>query len=712
MKRTLFSIIAGVSAVVLVWVVTRMLMPGFFYRFEAITYDWRCWYVASQPPGKPIEEITIIDVDARSVNKLGKFYQWPRSYWKLALDYLQKSGVKWIAFDFIFDKNLRNPEDDEVFIDAIQKAGNVFGALYFTMADSAQFLYPMASEPPGFATDRFRVEVSTAFQYELIQYDRIEPDFTELLNAFRGVGFVNLIPDPDGVIRKVPLLLRFNEHAYPSFALALALAELNVQKLDYDEQKSQILLVRENESTVRIPVDNWGRMLIYYHGPYQTFRYISFYDVLMGFVPAEYFKDKIVIFGSSLPGLFDLRSTPIQPAFPGVEINANALYQLIKQHFYYELSDWQIFLILLGIGILTGLLLSFFRPIGSILITLLMSFLTLIASFYVFSEYKYWLPLIAPLLVILLTFTIHYIYRYLVEEKDKRLIKRMFSHYVSPDLVEQLVKQPENLKLGGEKRECTVLFSDLAGFTTLAERLEPENLVKLLNAYATEMTDIIFENDGTLDKYEGDAIMAIFGAPLDIGNHAVKACKTALQMQRHLEKLRSEWKKKGLPELYQRIGLNTGGMIVGNMGSSRRFDYTVVGDAVNLASRLEGANKLYDTQILIGEGSFLKAREQIVARLLDLVRVKGKKQPVKIYELIAMKSDPLDIKTREVLDYFQQGLQHYLARNWDWAINQFRQALQIKPTDGPSRLYLLRCQEYMHHPPPEDWDGVFTMKSK
>lgn len=711
-RKILIGVVSGILAVLIVWIFSQYLLQGFFYRFEAATYDWRMWYVAGQQPAKPIEDIVIVDVDARSVNKLGKFYQWPRSYWILALQHLSRGPAKWVAFDLIFDRDLRNPSEDEAFLSAIDTLGNVFGALYFTKADSEHFLYPMSSEPRGFLYERFQVSVPETLMYNLINYDRMEPDFTELLNSFVGLGFVNLIPDPDGVIRKIPLFSRFNEHVYPAFALAIALKELNVSRIRYDEKQSVIHLVRNDGENLMMPIDRWGRTLIYYHGPFQTFRYISFYDVLMGFVPAEYFKGRIVIFGSSLPGLFDLRSTPIQPAFPGVEINANVLYQILQQHFYRELSSLEAFLFLMIIAVFSGIVFSLFRPLGSIISAFFLSFFMLIFSFYVFSGYHYWIPLINSFLVILFAFLINYVYRYLIEEKDKRIIKKMFSHYVSASVVEELIKAPDKLKLGGEKKVCSVLFSDLAGFTTLSERLEPEELVKILNEYATEMTRIIFQYDGTLDKYEGDAIMALFGAPVDIGNHALKACQSAIFMQRRLEKIREEWKKRGWPEIYQRIGINTGTMIVGNMGSETRFDYTAVGDAVNLASRLEGANKLYDTNILIGEGTYQMAKDDILARLLDLIRVKGKRQPVKVYELIALKGDTINVRIREMLNHYQKGFQYYLSRNWDWAINQFRQALQIHPADGPSRLYLLRCQEFLQHPPPEDWDGVFTLKTK
>ncbi len=370
------------------------------------------------------------------------------------------------------------------------------------------------------------------------------------------------------------------------------------------------------------------------------------------------------------------------------------------------------FLLILLIGIVAGAGFALFRPLGGVIYSLLITLAILISAWTVFSTAALWQPIIGPLLTVLLTFTIHYTYRFMVEERDKRELRSIFSRYVSSSVVDELLKKPEMVKLGGEKRICTVMFSDLADFTSLSETTPPEQLVKLLNEYLTEMTHIILDNQGTLDKYEADAIMAIFGAPIELENHALLACKTALRMTEAISRIRESWKKRKLPELQQRIGINTGPMIIGNMGSDIRFDYTAIGDAVNLASRLEGANKLYGTQILISEAAYTMAREQVVVRQLDLVRLKGKREPVKIYELVALKDDALDVKTREVLNYFQVGYQHYLSRNWDWAMNQFRQALQIKGNDGPSRLYLYRCQEFLENPPAPDWDGVYQLTSK
>jgi len=465
----------------------------------------------------------------------------------------------------------------------------------------------------------------------------------------------------------------------------------------------------------KIPVDAHGNMLINWAGPFKSFRYISFYDVLKAKernLPPEMFRGKIVLLGTSLPGLFDLRNVPFQQAFPGVEIHANILYTLFTQNFITRMSENTSFLLLLIIGLILGGILIFTRPLVSYLTVVGMGLLYTLAAAIIFLQYNYWIEIVAPLLTIVLAFSVIYVYRYVTEEKNKRFIRSAFSHFVTKSVVDELLANPDKIKLGGEKKVCTVLFSDVAGFTTISEKLEPEELVQLLNEYLTEMTNIVFKYDGMLDKYEGDAIMAVFGAPIAHGNHAYQACATALEMQERLVGMREEWRKVGKPELRIRIGINTGPMVVGNMGSESRFDYTVMGDAVNLGARLEPANKIYGTEIMIGDGTYQMAKDSIIARPLDLLRVKGKTEPVHVYELLGLIDRGASDDLLRVIELFRKGFEHYLKQNWDVAINYFQQVLAIRPEDNPSKTYIQRCQFFKENPPGADWDGVYSMKTK
>ena len=302
-------------------------------------------------------------------------------------------------------------------------------------------------------------------------------------------------------------------------------------------------------------------------------------------------------------------------------------------------------------------------------------------------------------------------FKYANQEKEKRFIKGAFSQYLAPAVINQLIDNPKMLELGGEEKVLTAFFSDIKGFSTFSEKLTPKELVNLLNLYLTEMTDVVLEYGGTVDKFVGDAIVAFFGAPVSYEDHAKRACYASLDIQKKSVELRERWKKEGHPEVYTRIGLNTGPMVVGNMGTTRKMNYTIMGDAVNLASRLEGANKPYGTYIMLGESTYLVAKDSIEARELDSIRVMGKSEPVRVYELIARKGE-LDRAKTSVIESYNKGLSYYKERKWDDAISQFKIALMTDSNDGPSKTYINRCNEFKSSPPHDNWDGVYVMKEK
>ncbi len=710
-KKLVRGLLAGVVTGILVWLVTQFIFDQFFFRIESQTYDWRLRRVV-EPPPNPLEDIIIIDIDERSIQKLGSYFHWPREYWIKLVNYLSEANVTIVGTDVIFDPNPRHPEEDQAFQQAISDAGNVCLAFYFSQADPDRYRSPMVNEPDNLNYQNFMVQIPDELLGKIISQDRFEPNYPGFLNSGLTAGYVNMFSDPDGVLRRIPLLLRFNQHTYAAFSLQIAMKLKQIEKISYDEEDSRLLLQDQAGKLIRIPIDRFGQMLIDYNGPFKSFRYISFYDVLMGFVQTEFFENKTVLVGSSLPAFYDLRTTPLQPAFPGVEVNANIIHQIVNEKFFELLNAWQTFLLIMIFATFVGMVLIFPRPIGSIIITILFVIITLMVGLIILEQFSLWLPIIPLLLSVVVAFAITYVYRYLFEERDKRQIRKIFSHYVSSSVVDELLKNPEEVKLGGEKKFCTVLFSDIVGFTTLAESMEPAKLVHLLNDYLTSMTNVILKHNGMLDKYEGDAIMAVFGAPVEHPESPEQACYAALEMYKQLDILREFWKKTGRPHLQMRIGVNSGDMIVGNMGSETRFDYTVVGDAVNLASRLEGANAIYGTRIIIGEQTFDKVQKKFITRPLDLLRVKGKKNPVRVYELMAPEIEPPSEEIKQMILEYKRGFKEYLLRNWSAAIQYFEKAYQLNKSDGPTELYLERCREFSVNPPSKDWDGVYVMKSK
>ena len=719
MKNKTFSkLLAGASlgllVAVLVWILAKYGLPDLFYSVEAKTYDWRVKSnVIDRDENKVIEDIVIIDIDGRAIEKLGKYFQWSRSYYPKLLEYLHNEGATVIGLDVIFDKDIHEPEADVDFINTTKKAGNVTNALYFAQSDSMNWRYVMKEEPKYFEWQRFVSTLPEQKTKLLRNKERMDNEFYELLNAGKSAGHVNIEPDVDGIIRKIFLFSKFNNHLYPSLAFRMYMDIFDIDSLQVVEDKS-INLYSEGQFNTSVPIDNELNMMINYFGKFKTFRYISFYDALMGKdrMPEGYFKDKIVLVGTSLPGLFDLRSIPIQPAYPGVEIHASILYTLLTQSYITQFSDLDSLLLLAGMGILVGIIAVLMTPMWSFIIILLLALVHTFSSAIIFFETNLWIEIITPLLTMLVTFSGVYAYRYVTEEKGKKFIKQTFSHFVTKSVVDELLENPDKIKLGGERKECTVFFSDVADFTTISEKMSPEALVKLLNQYLTEMTNIIFKYDGMLDKYEGDAIMAVFGAPIAHGNHAYKCCAAALEMQETLAQLREMWGKQGKPKLFARCGINTGQMVVGNMGSETRFDYTVMGDSVNLGARLEPANKEYGTMVMIGENTYEMAKDKIIARQLDLLRVKGKTEPVKVYELVGLVEKGISERKNQAIQFFAKGMEHYLTQNWETAIKYFKQALEANHMDNPSKRYLRRCEQFLNNPPGQNWDGVFTMLTK
>jgi adenylate cyclase len=427
----------------------------------------------------------------------------------------------------------------------------------------------------------------------------------------------------------------------------------------------------------------------------------------------EAFKDKLVLIGPTATGIGDMPVTPFQQmAFPGVEVHANFIDNLLSNRFLRRglrenLIDIA-FILLFSLG--AGILFSVITPVRAtiFLLVVLAGFHGL--AYYLFATYRIWIADFLPSAALGLNYAGIISYRFFFEEREKRKMRGAFSQYVPPGLINQIMLRPELLRLGGEEKELTALFSDIRGFTAMSEGLSPTALVDVLNEYLSEMTDVIFKHWGTLDKYIGDAIMAFWGAPYPQDDHALRACRAALEMQQALIRLQDRWQQEGRPHIEIGVGINTGAMVVGNMGSKTRFNFTIMGDNVNLASRLEGTNKEFGTRLIISDSTCQAVRHELLVRELDLIRVKGKVKPVKIFQLVGTlaESDP----HRDRLDRFGRGLQAYREGAWAAAAKIFEDLTGDYPQDGPSHVFVKRCHDLLLHPPKGIWDGVYVMKTK
>jgi adenylate cyclase len=648
----------------------------------------------------PTPKVVVIAIDDKSIRELG---QWPWSRVRIGelVKNLADYGVKVSALDIVFSE----PEargGDPLFARSLESAGNVVMGYFFR--DEEQLLDPEALEQLSSSKVKLLKINSDVTSVPITEYKSLTLNIPLLGSKARDFGFFNQIPDSDGVFRKSPLLLLFNGEIYPSLALKA------LRHSYASEVMLNVAVFGVNSLSMGkhlLPVNEHGELALNYYGPTGSFRTIPAVDVIKKRIKPGELKDCIAFVGATEIGIYDVRNTPFDPALPGVEIHATVAANSIDNRFIVRdgrTAAIEIVAILLLPAILAFLLSLVPGTLAGLGIFASITALFISGNYILFSKYLVDVTIFYPLLSVALSQVTSEAYRNLIVERKGRSLKKAFSSYVSPDLVKQIEKDPDKLVLGGEQREITILFSDIRGFTSISEGLTPQELVRLLNEYLSPMTRIVLQERGTLDKFIGDAVMAIFNAPLDLQGHPEAACRAAVRMLESLRELNAGFSAKNMNVIDIGIGINTGLAVVGNMGADIRFDYTAIGDSVNLASRLESLNKYYGTHILVSEDT----RKGVVSdsfnfREVDLVRVKGKQLPVVIYELIAGDA--------AIIGKFQEGLNLYRIADFQSAALIFSELVE-KYSDGPSRLYLERCGDYLSNPPPPDWDGVYTAKSK
>ena len=730
------------TSVITITIALYFLKLPFLEFMELKTYDLR---FISRGPLKPRGEIALIVIDEKSLDELGR-WPWPRSLLAELIDKLKGCKAKVIGFDIVLaepdqhselqtitsirkeaekhtitskafydalDTKALQGDTDGTLARAIEEAGNVVcGYFYHTGPEEitslssnlttfeqqlSKFEYPFTTLPSR------SKKLEDCKMTEALSLEVNLPPFT---SASKLSGYFNSIPDSDGTVRTIDLVTRYRGHCLLPLSLQLLRHYLDYPQIELKFHESGVEKVRLG--TIDIPCNFEGRMFINYRGGQKTFTHYSFTDIIHNRIPLHEFTDKIVLVGATATGIYDIRVTPFEKVFPGVEVHANMIDTILQGDFLLR-SQWVRLLdivIIIAIGLFAGLLLPHLKARGGILFSaaLFASYVFMVNA--LFSYQRLLVSTIYPLSTLLVTYIALTAYHYLIEEKEKRRIRATFQHYLAPPVVEEILKDPDKLKLGGEEKELTVLFSDIREFTSISEKLSPGQIEQLLNEYLTAMTSVVFNYGGTLDKYMGDALMAFFGAPLDQPDHHQRACLTALGMMEELKALKQKWQERGLPPLECGIGINSGLMVVGNMGSASLFDYTVIGDNVNLGSRLEGLNKVYGTSIIVSEFTYHKVKADFTFRELDLVQVKGKEQAVTIYELLC--KEDLPSKGGELFfTHYQQGLIRYRNREWIRAIEAFSNALTYSPTDVTTRLYRARCEAYKKTPPPDGWDGVY-----
>ncbi len=602
-----------------------------------------------EPNKRARQDILILGIDETTIRHFSdNGIQWPFP-WEIHARFLRYVGSGdplAILFDIML---LDHKQGEDELAAAIKKAGNVY------------LDYPFETKyvDKKYSDQNDRIKILNRHRFPADPRDTLKDQAIEgvpptpmLSDAAAGIGFANIFPGPDNVNRTMPLILKWNGWYYPNVDLLVVMHYYGIGLQDVEISWGKHIrlknlprerMAKPNEKReILIPIDRRGFMDVNFIGGYGSFEHFPYsYLCRDGDMMKENnssLKDKIVLVAAyAVTGIAtDEKQSPYGATF-GIEHHANAINTIINQDFLYRLSDMQNLAVMLILTILLGLVLPRLSILRSLIFTAVFSLLYIVGSYLLFDLFSYVAALTTPVILTGFTFTVIVVYRVLTEEKEKRHIRQTFSKFVSKSVVDELLKSPEKLKLGGEKKLLTVLFSDIRGFTSLSEKMTPEQLVDQLNFYLQVMTDIVIRYDGTLDKYVGDEIMAFWGAPIPQDDHALLACSAAVEMLDRLEDMNQEWRRQSLDTLDIGIGINSGAMIVGNVGSTSRMDYTLIGDNVNLGARLEGANKIYHTNCIISEFTYEQVKEHVVARELDLIRVKGKEKPVKIYELIDMR---------------------------------------------------------------------------
>jgi len=683
--------------------------PSFLNLLELKFYDLR---FRSRGAEKPGNEIVIVKIDEESIRTLGR-WPWPREHWAKLIERLTEWGAKVIGIDAIFAEEESTAADVQL-AGVIDESGSVVvGYFFLTSEDEIRELkegYLGGDVGPVGPQKIPILRPQKVKEIPIFQALYMRSNIKVISEKARALGFFNVDfrvkENVDGTVRWIPLVMKFQDDVYPSLALQvlsqyLGSPEPPVLKVaDFGVDKIQL-------GGRVIPVDERGGLLLNYRGGRNSFRGHSFASVIAGEVPKEEFEGKIVLVGATATGVYDARVTPFDVGLPGVEIHATVIDNILRRDFIRQ-PDWIWAINIPAIILMTfipGLFIYRLRPLRGVPISTGLFVIYLFANWYFFNQ-RVWINLIYPFLGFLGVFVAVTVYQYVTEEREKRKIRGAFQFYVSAGVIEEILKDPAKLKLGGERKVLTVLFSDIKGFSSLSETLPPDTLTKLLNLYLTPMTVTVFKYQGTLDKYMGDAIMAIFGAPLEQNDHAENACHTAIDMVGALKGLHKGWEIDGIPEISIGVGINTGPMSVGNMGSTMLFDYTVVGDHVNLGSRLEKLNREYGTNIIISEFTHRHIQDKFTCRELDIVRVRGRREPVRIFELLG-REEPFP-KWSAFKSLFEQGLMAYRSQRWDDGIGGFGEALKIRPDDGPTKLYLRRCMQLREKAPSPKWDGIQT----
>jgi adenylate cyclase len=689
---------------------------SFMQILESKTLDAR--FSIIEPPETASKDIILVGIDDSSLKYFadnGISWPWPRNFYAHLLGYLTESGAKSVIFDLLFyQPDIDRGESDgtstdKAFAGSIRKNGNVILASQLTREDLGSHFDP----------SRFFLDINKKVDITSNRFNGILAPIDPLLHATHHLGVVNVEPDSDGIIRRVPLIYPFNGRFLPQMAVSAFLSSKN------KPARLQRLPKYMDIGGTHVPLDNTGNYLIHWYGRQTTCQFIkcvpfsaviqSASAIQAGVSPPlspDLFKDKFVIIGVTAAGLMDLKSTPVSDIQPGMEIWATILLNLIRNDFVKHssllLNAFQVMIV----AFIVFLLITQIHGIASHVMVLFMTVIIGAETYCAWRFYKLALSFTMPMCGLIVSYLTHTSFGYFIEGQAKRKISKAMARYLHPDLVQQIALAPEQVKMGGQEVEATVMFSDIYDFTTISESFSPHELVAHLNSYFSDISGFILDHGGMLDKYTGDGIMAIFGAPLPRNNHALLACRAALAHKDFSIQLGSGNHLSVSDKFHSRtrLGIHSGKIVAGNIGSSRRMDYTAIGDTVNLSARLEAVNKIYKTKIIISDATFGLIENEFICRELDFLKVKGKNTPTRIYELVAHREHG-DNDQYQWIETYQEALNIYRQGNWKKAATLFTTLARERHADPASLVMAERC-EYLIANPPTHWDGILKLEVK
>ncbi|NIM03473.1 CHASE2 domain-containing protein [bacterium] len=625
-------VVAGVIAV--------LYFLGVGETFELRTQDYR-FQLRGERKINPV--IQIVFMGDQSIKVLGR-WPWRRQYHAALLHALSQYSPRVIGYDVLFIEPASDfPEDDRLFAKATKEAGNVYYPFFFTMKEERGV---RVERSPRLNIEEFALNYEIRERDHFLQASEATLPIIELAASMKGTGFVNVRPDMDGTTRRVPLVMEYQRRLYPSLSLKLVSDYLGVEKNNIRVKPGQHIELRGSRlGDIKIPVDREGQMLVNYPGGIASLWTSDFIQVLQSYkqtkigrepvIKLSDFEDKIVLVGLTATGSADLRAVPFAPLYPQVGVLASAINSVLNQDFLIPVSRGTNVLLFFLVGIIMGISIPRMRPLKGALFAFSILAVYLFLTLHSFSRRSLSLPVVYPGAIIFFSYLSTIVYKYATEEKEKKRIKSIFQRYVSSQVVDELLTSPDRIVLGGRREEISVLFADIRNFTGMASRMSPEEVVGILNEFFTMITEVIFKYNGTLDKYMGDAVMAIYGAPVEEENHAQKALETALEMQKRMGLLQKRFLERGIEPIRIGIGITTGEAVVGNIGSFRRMEYTAIGDSVNLAARLEELAK--PDQVLISEKTYQMVKDIVNTRALEPMTVRGKTDLVQVYEVLGLK---------------------------------------------------------------------------